>query len=267
MQELLTKKKLTLSLNSMSQVCTCRNTHSRKQCLDTCPANVTRGKNVGSLESTAAQQNIQIIEDAGIQIGNIVADGTHQVTSKLPKRIGKFECAVHLSRSARRRVYKVAPQLSKDCCSGPAQTKALADTIINRCKRELTLARKKYTTDDNFFKHMKNARGIILSCMAGNHIPCRGASLSCVYVGRRRVKYRLESQQKQWMITATDASLLQTAIDHKLNDEVLKKQINIQDTNKVEAFHLRCFKLNPKSKLNRTTYHARNLHAVSVDTK
>ena len=103
--------------------------------------------------------------------------------------------------------------------------------------------------------------------MAGNHIPCRGASLSCVYVGRRRVKYRLESQQKQWMITATDASLLQTAIDHKLNDEVLKKQINIQDTNKVEAFHLRCFKLNPKSKLNRTTYHARNLHAVSVDTK
>ena len=267
MQELLTKKKLTLSINSLSQACTCGYKYVSRPCLDTCPANVATGDNVGSLESKAAVDNITTIQNDGIPIESIVADGTHQVASKLSKEIKKLECAVHLSRAARRVVYKVAPYLSKDCCSGPAQTKALANDLVNRCKVELTLARKQFSEDTKFFIHMKKARSCIIRCLSGEHTDCTRMLLGCCYTGLRTTRYRRRSQQKQWIINQKDAELMQQVVDNKLSDSALIKQINIQDTNKVEAFHLRCFKLNPKSKLNKTTYHSRNLHAVTIDTK
>lgn len=53
----------------------------------------------------------------------------------------------------------------------------------------------------------------------------------------------------------------------QISPENVEEQIDGYDTNKCESFHTSLQALNPKNKTNKSTYHARNFHAVTLDTK
>ena len=98
--------------------------------------------------------------------------------------------------------------------------------------------------------------------MSDDHFYC-GGSLVCTTKSR---KYQRRTRQRRvWHFDENDKGIIQEAVDHKLNKDMVLKQIGNFTTNKVEAFHNRCLKLNPKSKTNKNTYHCRNLHAVTIE--
>ena len=97
MCELLTEKKLTLALNSLSQICTCPSRKLSEPCH--CAANVEPGRPISCQEGGAARENVLKIEGHGLVIGEVVCDGTHQVMSLLKdKTTKKQECNVHRNR-------------------------------------------------------------------------------------------------------------------------------------------------------------------------
>ncbi len=85
----------------------------------------------------------------------------------------------------------------------------------------------------------------------------------CTQESRR--KQRMTGQPRTWKLTSGDKAVLQQAVDHKLNPEMVVRQLGNYNTNKVEAFHNRCLKYNPKSKQNKKTFSSRNLHAVTIE--
>ena len=72
--------------------------------------------------------------------------------------------------------------------------------------------------------------------------------------------------QLEWEMREPDAEKLKKAIEYKLGPERIIEQLYMRSTNKTEAVHRRMQRLNPKFKTNRTTFHARNFHAVTLDT-
>ena len=175
MCEMITERNLTLSMNSLSQICTCVKRHSSDPCKAGCGCNLDAGLNVGSQEGAAARDNILQIEKSGLKVGKIVCDGTHQIMASLQdKDIKKQECTVHRSRGTRRKVYNVSLQLSKECHNqSPHHKRLLADDIAHRCQAELTSAKNKFEeNEEKIIQYLEKRRQVVLECMSSNHIGC-----------------------------------------------------------------------------------------------
>ena len=262
MHEFLTEKKLTLSIQSLNQHCTCKG--QCKGYKKGCPANVPVGETVGTCEGHVAKLNIESIESKGIPIGSVVSDGTHQVLKFFDGRIHKVECAVHKARALRRKVYSLT--LSDDCTNCGDLINKLSVDVTDRCKREFTLCRKKYPENDSkFFAFIERVRTSLIDCIGGDHSSCRKNLLSCAFAHCASGD-EAKSRQLEYKLNKKDKKELQVAIDVKLCRKAVKEQSMNANTNIDEAFHRRTQKLNPKHKTNKSTFECRNLHAVTEET-
>ena len=264
MTELLTKKQLVVSLVSLSQQCTCqKGMLDDSECKPTCPANVPLGENLGSYEAESCKTNLKNLEADGLKVTCINADGSNIIMSRVDKGILKEECTVHVSRAQRRKAYAIEFFYIRNS----AEKNRVSHDIVDICKREMVLGRRKYCHSDKLYiQHMEKARLAVVSCLQGKHSKCKGTVLSCtkwrcLSFGRKK------TNEKGWKFSKGDIEKVQEVVDYKLGEKRILQQIHLYNTNKVEAFHQRCFALNPKSKTNKTTYHARNYYAAAIDSK
>lgn len=264
MSEIVTKNKLTLAIETFSQICTCQKRPS-EACRPECPSNIAQGTALNALESTAAVSNILKLKKKGMVIGDVVADGNQAVRSSLQKiGVNTQDCTVHRSRGTRRQVFKCMEKLSSASFRTAYSKRILADAIQQRAQQELTLAKHKFSSRESAFKQQcERARGCILKCLAGDHSSCGFGSLACKGPFKRRQQL---NGQRQFNLSEADINILQPAVDYKLSPEMVHRQSGVFNTNKSEAFHMRCFRLNPKSKTNRVTFRPRVLHAVTLDS-
>ena len=241
MHEMLTRKQLVLSLESYSQICTCVKNRN-EQCKESCPANIPKGYCLGSFEKQASIKNLDKIKSAGINVDTIVADGTHQIMSHKDESIKREECIVHRSRGQKRKIFSLKLAIAKNT---KVCTK-LSNNVVERCKAEMTIARRKFIDNAAYIKHMAEVCKGLVPCMRGDHAKCKNTLFTC------RKGQRLTGQL-EWSMLAADASKLQEAIDYKLSADRIIQQLYLRSTNKTEALHKRMQRLNPKWKTNRST--------------
>ena len=254
MHEMLTRKQLVLSLESYSQICTCAN--KNEPCRESCPANIPRGYCLGSFEGQASQNNLQKIKTAGLVVGTIVADNSHQIMAhRKDPSIKKEECIVHMSRAQERKVFSLKFAIAKN----PKVCKKLSRNIVERCKSEMTMARRHFANNVEYIKHMAKVCKGLVPCMRGDHGQCKNVLFTC------RKGKRLDAQL-EWNMLEPDAGKLQEALNYKLSSDRIIQQLYLRSTNKTEALHRRMQRLNPKWKTNKTTFHHRNHHAVTLDS-
>ena len=146
------------------------------------------------------------------KITHFLSDGCKQFGPVLNNK-ERLLCIVHIKRGQRRKFYKVCKDLPKNFF-GPAGTAAntkkntMSHHFINRCAKELTLARKQYKKDEEFFKVCQKIRHNIIKCLAGFHSGCDKASLVC----RPR---RNKQETKTYALSMYDMVKLQAVIDYR----------------------------------------------------
>ena len=211
--ELLTEKKLVLSLVSYSQICTCRKTDESGPCTSSCPANILPGSNIGMHEGNASLECINSIEDSGLPIGKAVMDGSHQLRKICPEHIIQNSCAVHNTRSLKRGIYSATTSIKDSSIKSQ-----ISEEITKRCKQELTMGREKFSDDSKFLSHMGEVQGGIIDCVQGNHSSCKNM-LSCQAIKGR--------PQKDWSFNKEDITKLQQAVDKRVWNILCNKALSI----------------------------------------
>lgn len=124
--------------------------------------------------------------DHGPLNGKIIhhlSDACKQIKTSTKNNIQRILCKQHVQRAHRRRFYRAIPALSPELFGKGKEANrnknAMSHIIVNRCSKELTMARKKYKNDGQFFEFCQKIRYNIVKCLAGFHDGCGKASLVC----------------------------------------------------------------------------------------
>lgn len=261
-----TSKNLVVSLTSFSQLCTkgprCNLIH------ENCTANYPVEQSLAAAESRALQNNLRQAEARGLKFTAVVSDGADtKTTSKLG--VEKLNCIVHMSRAQRRRISKL--HLSNYIVGSPEAEKhqkfkqCLSRAISYRCTMILVAARKKFPRNDHaFLGAVRREKDIILNCFSGDHKECVKCSIVCRGSKKTLIDYLPHRQPLR--LISLDRTILQKQIDFRLNETAAFRQRSLCSTNKAESLHLRCLKLNPKSKTYKKNYSYRNHSAIHSDS-
>ena len=265
---------LVLSVANYNKLCP-KNNISCKECK--CPVNFDQHKAMDGSEELAAAYNFKRCQDNGLSVTHIVCDGTHKVLkgikstgSTAPKKV---DCGIHQARAQRRKYFSQSYSeelLGKTCNNNYNYVKhKLGVAIAKRCSQEIYLARKKYSTDKEFYRHIESVRNNIVPCFSGRHEKCKKASLVCRQKNRHH--YHHLPYSKEITPTPSDKVKLQAVIDHRLGRGKVATLGDLKTTNKVENLHLRTLKVLPKNKtcklnFNQKVHSAMHNQSVGVAT-
>ena len=264
MLECETSKNMVIALTSMSKLCKkgprCNLLHSG--CTATMPVETP----ISSAEKNALIDNVKQVEMRGLTVEEVVCDGT--ATKQLDAlNIKKQHCLVHMARCQKRRVIKA--QLSNRMVGSSNKKihmrfkQKLSRAISCRCTMELATARQLHeTNDEDFLSATSKAKDNILNCFSGDHSTCKESSLICAGRGKADSFPKYLPHNRAIEMNRSDRAALQAAIDYRLSRDASYKQRKLQTTNKVEAMHLSCLKLNPKMKTYKRNFSYRNHSAI-----
>ena len=272
--ENVTKKKMLIGLTSFSKLCSLGPNCNRQH--EGCGMNWGPTQPISNSEKQAGRDMYLENINEGIKIVEIVHDGVMPNTHAKGMNLAAQEkglngpesqlCTVHLSRGLKRKAFSmnVSKELTgKDAKVRSAFIQKLAMAIDHRCTCELARAKEKYEHHpDKFEQFMKYARLNILDCFSGNHTTCKLGSLACNIQAHPNKLPAFLPNSQYLNLDDEDRSKLQQIIDYKVSAERVKSQRYLRNTNKVEAFHLRCLKVTPKSKTCKRNYGARNSSAA-----
>lgn len=201
------------------------------------------------------------------RIGHHLADGCKTITSELNnENVEKLLCTQHVSRSQRVCFYKkqFSETLLGKGASASYYKTVLINTVVDRCAKELRMARNKYPkNDDRFYQMVEHARMNIVNCLQGDHDNCNKHSLACRYNKDGGIMYH---GQRRFNMETSDIEQLQDVINYKLEHSKVVQQRYLLSTNCVEALHLSSFKLCPKSKTYTATHRGRHLNVVLLQS-
>ena len=229
----------------------------------TCSANYDEYAPIGNSERSAATQNMNmLLEDLDPLLPKIVVtdndgkivcgmnDALSKKTPELPLII-KEDCAVHVSRTQRRRCMSANWSIAFAGRTGtPARKMFVHDmtvSISKRCSAELCVARRELNNNDEFIERVKAARHTIIPCFCGDHTCC-SKSFVCPKRHRRKPHAR-HLPQKKFLTNMTDNDkiILEQIVNIKLSDSMIQRQLHVSNTNQSEATHKKVFRALPKS--------------------
>ena len=230
MVEKMTQKQLVVGLKSLSQICSCERRYKGLKCSSNCSANVASDKNLSSMEGDMAMECISELKADGLHVKAAIADCSNTISKKLGAAgVEHRECAVHITRATRRKMYNTAQNLSKKCKESCGEINAMTIDIVNRVQSEFTLGRRQFPNDDRFLKHMEGVQSALVHCLGGEHNACHSKLLACSFTKAKKYHHL----QKEYKFTAKDRREVQKVIDHKISQDRVCKQINGEDTNMV----------------------------------
>ena len=222
-----------------------------KQHSGTCSANYNKYAPIGNSERTAAKQNMNILlADLDPLLPTVVVtdndgkiicgmnDARSKKTPELPLII-KEDCAVHVSRTQRRRCMSANWSVPFAGRNGkPARKMFIHDLTVSvskRCSAELCVARRELNNNYEFIERVKTARRTIIPCFCGDHTCC-----SKSFVCPKRYRHRPHARhlpQKKFLsnLTENDIIIIEQIINIKLSDSMIQRQLHVSNTNQSEA--------------------------------
>ena len=242
MLECKTSKYMVIALTSTSKLCMkgprCNLSHGG------CTAAMPVETPISSAEKNALIDNVKQVEMRGLTVEDVVCDGT--ATKQLNDlNIKKQHCLVHMARCHMRFKQK------------------LSRAISCRCTMELATTRQLHeTNDEDFLSATSKAKDNILNCFSGDHSTCKESSLICTGGGKADSFPKYLPHNRAIEMNRSDRAALQAVINYRLSRDASYKQRKLQTTNKVEAMHLSCLKLNPKMKTYKRNFSYRNHSAI-----
>ena len=228
-----------------------------KQHSGTCSANYNKYAPIGNSERTAAKQNMNmLLADLDPLLPTVVTDNdgmNDALSNKTPELplIIKEDCAVHVSRTKRRRCMSANWSVPFAGRNGkPARKMFIHDltvSISKRCSAELCVARRELNNNYEFIERVKTARRTIIPCFCGDHTCC-----SKSFVCPKRYRHRPHARhlpQKKFLsnLTENDKIILEQIINIKLSDSMIQRQLHVSNTNQSEATHKKVFRALPKN--------------------
>lgn len=260
--EYTTNKQMMVDMQVFSQVCNTGKTMcSHTNCKS---VNYPQGKAMSDVEKLGARSTSATMAKSNIKVTKVVCDGCKQILPGVEgENIEKLMCTIHVSRNQDKLFFRTVGWSSGFLAGHISieSKKIISRQVRGRCSAELTRCRRKHKSDTKFYRAVSRARKNIIPCFSGDHSKCSYASQVCRPSNRPNFggKNKLD-------MTREDMDKLQRVVDYKLSAPQVKRQRYLFTTNKVEAQHLRSFKLCPKHKLYKRTYRGRMHNVVLLDT-